>query len=150
MCSDSNRIDYFLEIERPNTNSPMVVWKGVVFFFSFFLSFWLCWVFIAALALLQLLRAEILFVVGFGLLIVVASFLMWCRAWALGHVDFSRWGTWAQQLGSQALEHRPNSCSTWAQLLRSMWDLPRSGIEPVSSALAGGFFTTEPAGKPWD
>ena len=31
-----------------------------------------------------------------------------------------------------------------------MWDLPGSGIEPVSSALAGGFFTTEPLGKPLD
>ena len=29
-----------------------------------------------------------------------------------------------------------------------MWDLPRSGIDPVSSALADGFFTTEPPGKP--
>ena len=28
-----------------------------------------------------------------------------------------------------------------------MWDLPRSGIEPVSPALAGRFFTTELAGK---
>ena len=28
-----------------------------------------------------------------------------------------------------------------------MWDLPRSGIEPVFPALAGGFFTTEPPGK---
>ena len=27
-----------------------------------------------------------------------------------------------------------------------MWDLP--GIEPMSPALAGGFFTTEPPGKP--
>ena len=31
------------------------------------------------------------------------------------------------------------------KLLRSMWDLPRSGIEAMSSALAGGF-TTEPTG----
>ena len=30
-----------------------------------------------------------------------------------------------------------------------MWNLPRSGIEPMSPALAGGFFTTEPSGKPW-
>jgi len=30
-----------------------------------------------------------------------------------------------------------------------MWDLPGSGIEPMSPALAGRFFTTEPAGKPW-
>ena len=27
-------------------------------------------------------------------------------------------------------------------------DLPSPGIEPGSSALAGGFFTTEPPGKP--
>ena len=29
-----------------------------------------------------------------------------------------------------------------------MWDLPRSGIEPMSPASAGRFFTTEPPGKP--
>ena len=29
-----------------------------------------------------------------------------------------------------------------------MWDLPGSGIEPMSSALAGSFFTAEPPGKP--
>ena len=29
-----------------------------------------------------------------------------------------------------------------------MWDLPGSGIEPVSSALAGGFLTPEPPEKP--
>ena len=29
-----------------------------------------------------------------------------------------------------------------------MWDLPRPGLEPVSPALAGGFLTTVPAGKP--
>ena len=28
-----------------------------------------------------------------------------------------------------------------------MWYLPRPGIEPVSPALAGGFFTTGPPGK---
>ena len=33
-------------------------------------------------------------------------------------------------------------------MLPSMWDLPGSGMEPVSLALAGGFFTTEPPGKP--
>ena len=27
-------------------------------------------------------------------------------------------------------------------------NLPRPGFEPVSLALAGGFFTTEPPGKP--
>ena len=29
-----------------------------------------------------------------------------------------------------------------------MWDLPGPGLEPVSPALAGGFFTTAPPGKP--
>ena len=29
-----------------------------------------------------------------------------------------------------------------------MWDLPEPGIEPVSPALAGGFLTTAPPGKP--
>ena len=28
-----------------------------------------------------------------------------------------------------------------------MWDLPGAGLEPVSSALAGGFLTTVPPGK---
>ena len=30
-----------------------------------------------------------------------------------------------------------------------MWDLPESGIEPVSPAMAGRLFTTEPPGKPY-
>ena len=33
-------------------------------------------------------------------------------------------------------------------MLRGTWDLPGSEIKPVSPALAGGFFTTEPPGKP--
>ena len=33
-------------------------------------------------------------------------------------------------------------------LLRSMWDLPGLGLEPVSPALAGGFLTTVLPGKP--
>ena len=31
-----------------------------------------------------------------------------------------------------------------------MWDLPGPGLEPVSPALAGGFLTTVPPGKPMD
>ena len=31
-----------------------------------------------------------------------------------------------------------------------MWDLPGPGPEPVSPALAGGFLTTAPPGKPRD
>ena len=37
----------------------------------------------------------------------------------------------------------------WSRLtFASPGDLPYPGIEPVSLALAGGFFTTEPPGKP--
>ena len=41
-----------------------------------------------------------------------------------------------------------SSCGAWAELPHGMWDLPGSGIEPVSPALAGQFFTTEPPEKP--
>ena len=43
---------------------------------------------------------------------------------------------------------RLSSCGARAQLLHGMWDLPRPGLEPVSPALAGGFSTTAPPGKP--
>ena len=54
---------------------------------------------------------------------------------------------------SPVVEHRLqtrrlSSCGSRAQLLCSMWDLPRPGLEPVSPALAGGFPTTAPPGKP--
>ena len=45
---------------------------------------------------------------------------------------------------------RLSSCGSRAQLPRGMWDLPRPGLEPVSPALAGGFPTTAPPGKPPD
>ena len=64
-----------------------------------------------------------------------------CRAWALGHLVFS-------SCGSQALKHRLSSCGPQALLLHGMWNLPRSGIEFMSPALAGRFLTTEPPGKP--
>ena len=54
---------------------------------------------------------------------------------------------------SLVVEHRLqtrrlSSCGSRAQSLRGMWDLPRPGLEPVSPALAGGFSTTAPPGKP--
>ena len=42
---------------------------------------------------------------------------------------------------------RLSSCGSRAQLLCSMWDLPKPGLEPASPALAGGFSTTAPPGK---
>ena len=54
---------------------------------------------------------------------------------------------------SLAAEHRLqtlrlSSCGSRAQPLRSMWDLPRPGLEPMSPALAGRLPTTAPPGKP--
>ena len=44
--------------------------------------------------------------------------------------------------------HRLSNGVSRAQLLHSMWDLSRPGLEPVSPALAGRFSTTAPPGKP--
>ena len=49
---------------------------------------------------------------------------------------------------SQALEHRLSGHGARAQLFHVMWDLPGSGIKPVSPASAGRLFTAEPSGKP--
>ena len=49
---------------------------------------------------------------------------------------------------SWAIEHELNSGDAQAYLLCAMWDLPGSGIKPLSPALAGRFFTTGPPGKP--
>ena len=43
---------------------------------------------------------------------------------------------------------RLSNCGSRAQLLRGMWDPPRTGLEPVSPALAGRFSTTASRGKP--
>ena len=43
---------------------------------------------------------------------------------------------------------RLSNCGSRAQPLRGMWDPPRPGLEPASSALAGGLSTTAPPGKP--
>ena len=59
------------------------------------------------------------------------------------------WGVWASVVVAPwALEPRLSGYGAWASLALRMWDLPGSGMEPTSPALAGGFFTTEPPGKP--
>ena len=64
-----------------------------------------------------------------------------CRARSLGCTGFSICGARGlSSCGSWALEHRLNSCDPWALLLCGTWDLPRSGIELVSPALASGLF----------
>ena len=78
-------------------------------------------------------------------LIAMAS--LCCRAWALGTRASVVVARGLSSCGSQALEHRISSCGARVYLLRSMWDLPGPGIEPVSPVLADGFLTTAPPGK---
>ena len=67
-----------------------------------------------------------------------------CGAQALGRCVSVAAAHGLRSFGSQALEHRLNSCGSRAWLTHSMWNCPGPGMEPVSSALAGGFFTAEP------
>ena len=105
--------------------------KDALFFFYHFLKIYL---FLAALGLCCCTTRAfsscgeqgLLFVAVRGLLIVVAS-------------PNAEHGLQTRRL---------SSCGSRAQLLRGMWDLPRPGLEPVSPALAGGFITTAPPGKP--
>ena len=96
-------------------------------FFFFLIYFWLCWVFVSVR----------------GLSLVAAS----------GGHSSSRCAGLSLSRPLLLVEHRLqtcrlSSCGSRAQLLRSMWDLPRPGLEPVSPALAGRFSTTVPPGKP--
>lgn len=98
----------------------------------------------------------------FFLRIIIHLFLvtpgLCCCLWAL-----SSWGQQRLLAGCYVqASHCPGSSScgahapglgtsvvlgAWASLLRSMWNLPRPGIEPESSALTGGFLPTGPPGK---
>ena len=82
-------------------------------------------------------KQELVFLEVHGFLIAVASLVAEHRLLSV-----------LVSVGSQALEHRLSSCAAQALLSCVMWDLPSQGIEPVSPAFAGGFFTTEETGKP--
>ena len=69
----------------------------------------------------------------------MATSLGWSRGYRLS--NFS-------SCSSQALERWLCNCDVGSWLPCDMWDLPRAGIKPVSSSLAGGFLTTVPPGKP--
>ena len=103
--------------------SPLYLFKKKKYVFIYF---WLCWVFVSVR----------------GLSLVAASG---------GHsssrcagLSLSRPLVAEHRLQS----HRLSSCGSRAQLLCSMWDPPRPGLEPVPCALAGRFSTTAPPGKP--
>ena len=49
----------------------------------------------------------------------------------------------ASLVAEYGLQGGLRSYGAQAWLLLDMWDLPGSGVKPMSPALAGGFFTTE-------
>ena len=110
---------------------------GTSFYFIYFL-------FLAVLGLccclgfpLVVVRGEYSAVEVCGLLIVLASLILRSTgSRACGRYSF------------RVLEHRLSTCGTWVYLLHSTWDLPGSGMEPVSLVLACRFFITELPGKP--
>ena len=87
---------------------------------------------------------------------LLSSYCVWLEYSLVGVLSL-QWLPLLQSKGSrhtgfgscslQALEHRLSSYSAWAYLLQGMWTLPWTGIKPMSPAMAGRFFTTEPPGK---
>ena len=96
-------------------------------YFNLFFNLWLLWVFTVSCGLSLVAESQ-----GCSLA-VVHSLLLAGASLIEGH-----------RLSARGLR----SCGIGAQLLCGMWNLPGRGIEPVSRALAGEFFTTEPPGKP--
>ena len=78
-------------------------------FFKFlFIYFWQHWVFIA---MHRFSLAEMSGAYSLAEMCRLLTSICFSRAWAPGHSDFS-------------------NCGAWAQSLRDMWNLPRSGIQP--------------------
>ena len=72
----------------------------------------------------------------------------YCEARALGAQASVVVACGLSGCGLRALELRLSSCGARALLLHGMWDLPGPGLAPLSPAMAGGFLTTAPPGKP--
>ena len=90
-----------------------------------------------ARALSSCVERGLLFLAVHGLLIAVASLVAEHGLQACG------------LRAAVVVARRLSSCGARAQLLRGMWDLPGPGLKPASPALAGGFLTTAPPGKPY-
>ena len=122
-----------------NTGPPRKPYS--IFFLNFHncIYFWLCWVFVAVQAFLQLWQSAALLQLqcaGFSLQWLLLLGSTGSRALRLQQL---------QHMGSVVVAPRLQSTGLVAPW---MWDLSRPGIEPMSPELAGEFFSTEPQGKP--
>ena len=105
---------------------------------AIFIYLQLCWVFVAERGLFSICDEwGLFFVAVHGLLITVVSSVAEQSSRLEGFSSCS----------SQALERGLSSCGARAWLPLGMWNLPKSGIVPVSPALAGKFLSTVPPGK---
>ena len=103
-----------------------------------FIYFWLFLVFVAAWAFLQ--RCERRLPSSCSTQASACGGFSCCGAQAIGRVG--------SVVATPSFQNSLNSYGSWAQLPCSLWSLPGSGTEPVSPPLPGGFFTTEPPGRP--
>ena len=125
---------------------------GLFFFFFYFSSLcilknnlYLFWTVLSLCCCMGFSRVAA--VAGQSLVVVHGPLLLWSRgsgACRLPQLQHAGSVVAAPKLQSTGF----SGCGARAQLLHSIWDLPRPGIEPMSPALEGGFFTTEPPGKP--
>ena len=115
-------------------------------FFLWIVLFWLCWISVAEWLSPSCRERELLYLrcSGFSLQWLL---LLQSRALGRGAEASVAVAHGLNGWGSGALEHRVSSWGAQASLLCGMWELPGPGIEPVSPALAGRFFSNEPPGK---
>ena len=126
---------FFFFFSNESSNSHDL--HGPLFFFFFFLMISLC------------LFLFILFMAVLGLRFCPRAFSS-CGKWGPLFITVRGPLTIAASLVAEhrLQTRRLSNLGSRAQLLHGMWDLPRPGLEPVSSALAGRFSTTAPPGKP--
>ena len=112
-----------LNSSETQIDTPLI--RTQTFLFIYF-YFWLCWVFVGARGF-PLVGASR----GYSSLKCMGFSLQWL---------FLLWN-----MGSGAC--RLSSCGARASLLRGRWNLPGSGIEPMTPSWTGRFLATGPPGK---
>ena len=135
------RLYPWVDILIENLGNLVETNKNTEHIFILFIYFWLCWVLVNCSKQGLLSRCS-----------VRASH---CSGYSCA--ENGLWGAWASVTAacglsscrSRALEHRLSSYGAQVWLLCGMRDLSSQEIKPMSAALAGRFFTTEPPGKPW-
>ena len=116
-----------------------------------FLSVFIC-LFYGCAGPLSLLRLSLVVVSGDYPSLPCSGFSVWqlllLQRTDSMHLGFSGCGVWTHLLGlpgSRARGLTGCGVGTWSPC--SMWNLPGSGVKPISPALAGGFLTAGPPGK---